>query len=80
MEVSGQFHAPATLLQGNKPLVPILYDAGWTSEGSGCGGEEKETLPLPRIEPQSSSRKASQYTERAIPVAFRCCVKNIIKM
>jgi len=29
MEVSGQLHTPAALPQGNEPLVPIAYEAGW---------------------------------------------------
>jgi hypothetical protein len=32
MEVSGQLHAPATLLLGKEPLVPVGYEAGWAPE------------------------------------------------
>jgi hypothetical protein len=32
MEVSGQFHAPAALPPGKKPLVSIVKEAGWAPE------------------------------------------------
>jgi hypothetical protein len=32
MEVSGQFHAPAALLSGKEPPVPIQYEDVWTPE------------------------------------------------
>jgi hypothetical protein len=51
MEVSGQLHAPAALLPGKQPLVPIRKEAGWAPEPSGHGGEEKNSQPPPGIEP-----------------------------
>jgi hypothetical protein len=47
MEVSGQLHAPAALLPGKEPLVPI----GGPQNRSGRGGEEKNSQPTPGIEP-----------------------------
>jgi hypothetical protein len=32
MEVSGELHAPAALPQGEKPPVPIGWEAGWAPE------------------------------------------------
>jgi hypothetical protein len=32
MEVSGQLHDKAALLQGKEPLVLIGYEAGWATE------------------------------------------------
>jgi hypothetical protein len=32
MEVSGQLHAPAALLLGKDPLVPVGFEAGWAPE------------------------------------------------
>jgi len=51
MEVSGQLHAPAALPPREKP-VPIGKEAGWAS---GHDGEDKESHPVARIEPRSSS-------------------------
>jgi hypothetical protein len=51
MEVSGQLHAPAALLPGIEPLVPIGQETGWIPDRSGRGGEEKNSQPLPGLEP-----------------------------
>jgi len=32
MEVTGQIHAPAALLPGKKPLVPVGEVVGWATE------------------------------------------------
>jgi hypothetical protein len=32
MEMSGQLHAPAALLPGKEPLVPIGWEGGWAPE------------------------------------------------
>jgi hypothetical protein len=51
MEVSGQFHAPAALPQGKGPWYPLDRRLGGPQSRSGRGGEEKNSRPLPRIEP-----------------------------
>jgi hypothetical protein len=52
MEMSGQLHAPAALLPGKEPLVPIGYEAGWAPEPFWTrGGEEKNSQPPPGIVP-----------------------------
>jgi hypothetical protein len=40
MEVSGQLQAPAALLPGKGPPVPIGQEAGWAPEPFQQGGEE----------------------------------------
>ena len=32
MEVNGQLHAPAALLPGNEPQVPVEYEIQWAPE------------------------------------------------
>jgi hypothetical protein len=46
---------------------------GW----SGCGGEEKKisSLPLPGLEPQSSSLQPSLYIDWAKPAYFSMCAR-----
>jgi hypothetical protein len=51
MEVSGQLHAPATLLPGKKPLVPAVRRLGGPQSQSGCSGEEKNAQTLPGLKP-----------------------------
>jgi hypothetical protein len=55
MEVSGQLHVLATLFTGKELLVPTRQEAEWAQRWSGCGGEEKESLLLHRIEHWSYS-------------------------
>jgi hypothetical protein len=45
MEMSGQLHTPDALPSGKEPLVPIGYKVG-----SGCGGKEKNSQPVPGLE------------------------------
>jgi hypothetical protein len=51
MEVSGQLHAPAALLQGKRPWYPLDRSLGGPQGRSGRGGEEKNSHPPPGIEP-----------------------------
>jgi hypothetical protein len=50
MEVSGQLHAPAALLQWKSPLYPLDRRLGGPQSRSGRG-EEKNSQPSPGIEP-----------------------------
>jgi len=61
MEVSGQLHAPATLPPGKEPLVPIGLEAECAQSRSGRG-EEKNSQPLPRLEPPNIQPVAQRYT------------------
>jgi hypothetical protein len=49
MEMSGHFHAPASLPPGKEPVLPIAQEAGWTQSRSGRGGEEKNSQSPPEI-------------------------------
>jgi hypothetical protein len=52
MEVSGQLHAPAALPPGKKsPWYPLDMKLCGPQSRSGRGGEEKNSQPLPGIEP-----------------------------
>jgi hypothetical protein len=51
MEMSGQFHAPAALLPGKEPLVPLDRSLDGPRRRSERGGEEKNSQPLPGLEP-----------------------------
>jgi hypothetical protein len=54
MEVSGQLHAPATLLPGNEPQVLLDRRLGGPKIRSGRGGKEKiPSQLLPGIEIRS---------------------------
>jgi hypothetical protein len=56
MGVSGQRHAPAALLPpGKGPPVPVVQEAGWAPEPVWTQRIEKNPLPLPGIEPRSTS-------------------------
>jgi hypothetical protein len=55
MEVSGQPHAPITTPPGKRPRYPLDRRMSGPHSQAGLGGDEKESLPLPEIEPQSSS-------------------------
>jgi hypothetical protein len=51
MEVSGQFHASAALLQGKSPWYPLDRRLGESQSRSGRGGEEKNSQSPLGIEP-----------------------------
>jgi hypothetical protein len=51
MEVSGQLHASAALSQGKSPSYPLDRRLGGPRSRSGHGGEEKNSQPLPGLEP-----------------------------
>jgi hypothetical protein len=50
MEVSGQLHAPAALLQGKSPWYPLDRKLCWSQSLSGGGGEEKNSQPVLGLE------------------------------
>jgi hypothetical protein len=55
MDVSGQFHAPATLPLGENPRYPLERRLGGPRSRSGRDGKEKNSQSLPGIEIRSSS-------------------------
>jgi hypothetical protein len=57
MEVSGQLHAPAALLQVKSPWYPLDRRLGGPQSRSGRGVEEKDSKSPPGFEPPSSDRR-----------------------
>jgi hypothetical protein len=51
MEVSDQFHAPAALPQREGPWFLLDRRLGGPQSRSGRGGKEKNSQPLPGLEP-----------------------------
>jgi hypothetical protein len=62
MKVSGQLYAPAALPQGKSPLYPLDRRFGWLQSRSERGGEEKNSRPLPGLEPSIIQPVAHRYT------------------
>jgi hypothetical protein len=62
MEVSGQLHTPAALPQGNEPLVPIAYEAGWAPERVWTRRWREKLLAPPGLEPPIIQPVAQRYT------------------
>jgi hypothetical protein len=50
MELSGQIHVPATLLQGKSLWHPLNRRLRGPQSRSGLGGEEKNSQPPPTME------------------------------
>jgi hypothetical protein len=46
MEVSGQFHAPATLPLRKEPMLSIAQKVGWTSDLTEMFWRRKDSLSL----------------------------------
>jgi hypothetical protein len=55
MEVSGQLHALVASPPEKEPPVLTGWEVEWDRRWSGCGGEEKHSLPQPEIELRLSS-------------------------
>jgi hypothetical protein len=64
MEVSGNFHAPATLPQ---PQCPLNRRVRRPQRRSGRFGEDKNLWPVPEFE---SSTWASHYIDYAVPSLY----------
>jgi hypothetical protein len=62
MEVISQLHAQATLPQGKSPRYPLDRRLGGPQSRSGRGGEEKNSQPLPELEPPIIQPVAQSYT------------------
>jgi hypothetical protein len=58
MEMSGQLHVPAALLQAKTSRYPLDRKLDGPQRRSGRCGEEKNLLHLPGIEPRCLSRQA----------------------
>jgi hypothetical protein len=62
MEGSGKLHAPAALPQGKSPWCPLDRRPGGPHSRPGRGGEEKNSQPLPGLEPPIIQPLAQRYT------------------
>jgi hypothetical protein len=62
MEVSGQLRAPASLPTGKEPWYPLDRWIGGTQSRSWRGGEEKNSQPLPGLEPLIIQPVVQRYT------------------
>jgi hypothetical protein len=62
MEVSCQIHAPTTLPQGKSSWYPFDRRPDEPQSRSGRGGEEKNSEPLPGLEPPIIQSIAQRYT------------------
>jgi hypothetical protein len=62
MEMIGQLHAPAALLPGKEPRYPLGRRMGGPQNRCGHGGEEKNSQPLPGLEPPIIQPAAQHYT------------------
>jgi hypothetical protein len=62
MEVSGQLHSSAALTQGRSPWYALDRRLGGPQSQSGRGGEEKNSQPLPGLEPPIIQSVSQRYT------------------
>jgi hypothetical protein len=62
MEVSGQLHARPLYPQGKSPWYPLDRRMGGPQRRSGRGGEQKNSQPLPGLEPPIIQPVAQGYT------------------
>jgi hypothetical protein len=67
MEVICQLYAPAALPpQGKSPWYPLDRRLGGPQSRSGPGGEEKNSQPLPGLEPPIIQPVVQRYTAEQI--------------
>jgi hypothetical protein len=62
MEVNGQLHDPAAIAPEKESLVPLDRRLSGPQNRSGHGGEEKNSQPLPGLEPPTIHSVAQRYT------------------
>jgi hypothetical protein len=62
MEVSGQLHSPTALPQEKSPLYPLDRRLAGPNSRSGHGGKEKNSQPLPELEPPIIQPVVQPYT------------------
>jgi hypothetical protein len=62
MDVSGQLHVPDALSAGKEPQYPLSRRLGGLQSRSGRGGKEKNSQPLPGLEPPIIQPVAQRYT------------------
>jgi hypothetical protein len=73
MEMSDQLHAPTALPQGRENPVTIGWEVSGLQSRSGRGGEEKNSQPLPGLEPPIIQLVAQRYTTELAEWMFAFC-------
>jgi hypothetical protein len=58
-------------------MAPIEYEAGWAPEPFSRGGEEKNSQPLPGIEPPIIQPVAQRYTTELCPSIVSAIYENV---
>jgi hypothetical protein len=71
MEVSGQLHALPLYPQGKSPWYSLDRRLGGPQSQSGHGGKEKNSQPLPGLEPPIIQLAAQCYTTDVMPIKSR---------
>jgi hypothetical protein len=74
MDVSGQLHVPAALPPGKEPRYPLDRRLGGLQSRSGRGGEEKNSQPLPGLDPPIIQLVAQRYTAELSRLSLRVIV------
>jgi hypothetical protein len=72
MEVSCQLHTPAALPQGKSTWYPLDRRLGGPQSRSGRNGDEKNSQPLPELEPSIIQPVAQCCTTELSQICLRC--------
>jgi hypothetical protein len=78
MEVSGQLHAPAALLQGRSPCYPLDRRLGGPQSRSRRSGEQKSFHPLSGLEPPIIQPVPKRYTAEICWLLFTAATIYIL--
>jgi hypothetical protein len=73
MNVSGQLHTPVALPLGKSPWYPFDTRVRGPRSRSGCRGGEKNSQPLPGLEPPIIQPVAQSYTIGLTRPLVRMC-------
>jgi hypothetical protein len=85
MEVSGQLHAPAALPPGKEPWYPLGRRLYGPQSRFGRGGEEKNSQPLPGLEPPNHPARSTApklnflTTFNAAPPQTKLTINSIVQ-
>jgi hypothetical protein len=78
MEISGRLHAPAALSPGKLSVDLLNMRLGGFQSRSGRGGEEKNSQPLPGLEPPIQP-VAQRFTTELSRLLTLCSVESNLK-
>jgi hypothetical protein len=83
MEVSGQPYAQPLYPQGKSPWYPLDRRLDGPQSRSGRGGEEKNSQPVPGLEPPIIQPVTQRYTtrlSRLLVLILRCLIKQDVNL